>query len=287
MQDSTARVIVLENETKNNVVNLFEDQKPTKIPKAKRVNIPHRAEYIRSLDDIKAIQNFYLTNFRYRDYMMFTVGICTGFRISDLTSLNISDVLNEDGSFKEYIDITEKKTGKRSSNPDDKCIITEAMKIAIATYLRHHKVRDYNEPLMYSRKPDCNGEHRIKEESGWRIIKQAQRALGLTYNLGSHSMRKTFANIAACCGRESNIDMNKLLQIQHMLKHSDYKTTMRYLNLNSIFTSRARTDVSDFVLGKTQYNDLTEALMGGNDSSDNKLDRIIELLDELTNLTEE
>ena len=242
--------------------------------------IPHPAEFIRSLDDIRAIQNFYLNNGRYRDYMMFTVGICTGLRVSDIVSLNISDVLNKDGSFKEYIDIVEKKTGKRSANIDDKCLITEAMRLAIRTYLKHHKIKDYNEPLMYSRKSDGNGEHRIKEESGWRIIKQAQRALGITYNLGSHSMRKTFANIAACCGRESNIDMNKLVQVQHMLKHGDYKTTMRYLNLNSVFTSRARQDVSDFVLGKTEYNDLTAALVK-NESESEKYSKILELLNEL------
>ena len=79
--------------------------------------------------------------------------------------------------------------------------------------------------------------------------------------------------------------MNKLLQIQHILKHSDYKTTMRYLNLNSLFTERARRDVSDFVLGKTEYNDLGEALMSKKNSLESqKLDKILSLLDELTEM---
>ena len=278
---STAQVIHLDSEPQGRIISFpNKGKKPQPGAKTNRVNIPHAAEFIHSLDDIRAIQNYYLSNGRHRDYMMFTVGICTGLRISDIVSLNISDVLNEDGSFKEYIDIIEKKTGKRSANLDDKCLITEAMRLAIGTYLNHHEIKSYNEPLMYSKKSDRNGEHRIKEESGWRIIKQAQRALGLNYNLGSHSMRKTFANIAACCGTESNIDMNKLIQVQHMLKHGDYKTTMRYLSLNSVFTSRARQEVSDFILGKTEYNDLTEALIN-KDSESQKYSKILELLNEL------
>ena len=263
------------------VVNLFNDDCKRPVIKVNTNRIPHKAEYIRSLDDINKLRDYYKSHKRYRDDMMLVLGICTGLRVSDLCSLDVGDVVDKNGKFKEYIDIIEKKTGKHSSGYDDKCLITDAMKIAIATYLNSKEHWDVNEPLLYSRKPNKNGEHRIAEESGWRIIKQAQRAVGLDYNLGSHSMRKTFANISACCGKESNIDMNKLLQIQHMLKHSDYKTTMRYLNLNSIFTARARCDVSDFILGKTKYNDLTEALISND--KDEKLDRILSLIDDIIN----
>lgn len=256
---------------------------PSTITISDKKRIPHRTECLKSLDDINKIRTYFISSKRYRDDMMFVLGICTGLRISDLCSLNVGDVVTEQGKFKECIDIKEKKTGKSSVNPDDKCIITEAMKKAIAVYLNHKKKWDVDEPLLYSRKPNADGEHRIAEESGWRIMKQAQRECGLKYNIGSHSMRKTFANIAACCGGKSNIDMNKLLQVQHMLKHSDYKTTMRYLNLNSVFTSKARQDVSDFILGKTEYNDLSEALIDTNNDSE-KIDKIYDLLNELIDL---
>lgn len=278
---NTAKILIRDDDTiEGKIVKLFGENESTQtITSTKRINIPHSAECIHSLDDIRAIQNYYLSRNRFRDYMMFTVGIATGFRISDLVSLNISDVIYEDGTFKEYIDIIEKKTGKASHNVNDKCVITEAIREAVGLYLAHHIVKDYNEPLIYSRKPNKFGEHRIREESGWRIIKEAQRALGMNYNLGSHSMRKTFANIAACCSSEANIDMNKLLQIQHMLKHSDYRTTMKYLNLNSIFTSNARIEVSDFILGKTPYNNLNDALIKNKeDTVAGKLDKILDIL---------
>lgn len=289
MPESTARVIPINEEIRGEIIS-FPNRETKTTPVAKRatINIPKRAEYIRSLDDIRAIQNYYLSNGRYRDNMMLVVGICTGLRISDIVALNISDIFNEDWTYKESIDIYEKKTGKRTQNLDDKCKITEAMRVAIDEYLKHHKVKDFDEALLYSVKRDGNGEHRLRPESGWRIVKQAQRALNLPYNLGSHSMRKTFANIAACCGAEFNIDLHRLAQIQHMLRHSDYATTMRYLGLSSIFTERARDDVSDFLMGKTSYNDLTVALMGDNrtEKETSKLDKILELLEALIDADE-
>lgn len=247
-------------EFENNLIKFPSNTNSVKPKSNRSYGVPHKSECIKSLDDINKIRNYFINNKQYRDNMMFVVGICTGLRISDLCSLNVSDVMNEDGTFKEYIDIVEKKTGKRSCNSDDKCLITEAMREAIGLYMKHHKVKSYNEPLLYSRKLNTDGEHRIYEESGWRIIKMAQKDTGIDYNLGSHSMRKTFANIAAICGEKSNIDMNKLIQVQHMLKHSDYKITMGYLDLNSMFTSKARECVSDFIMGKTKYNDLAGAL---------------------------
>ena len=244
------------------------------------------AESVRSYDDIKKIQQFYLDNKRTRDYMMFTVGICTGLRISDLLRIKVGDVLNEDGSFREYIFIREKKTGKLSTNADDKCLITEAMRIAIKKYLDERGEYKMTDPLVYSSRAG-NNNHTMSTVSGWRLLNDAEVALDLPFHLSSHSMRKSFANIAACIGGETNINMSKLLSIQHMLKHSDYKTTMRYLRLTSVFTEEARKNVSDFVLGKTDKNVLTDALLERKSSESEKLDAIMEALTKIIELSDE
>ena len=68
MFGSTAEIINVEVAKENNLINLFDnnnsDNKKTVV---KRTIIPHKAEYIKSLDDIRAIQDFYLSNGRYRD----------------------------------------------------------------------------------------------------------------------------------------------------------------------------------------------------------------------------
>jgi len=280
----------IESENQCKIISLFDNGKKKKDLTcseytSRGVKKASAAESVRSYDDIKLIQDFYLKNNRIRDYMMFTVGICTGFRISDLLRIKIGDVINADGTFKEYIFIREKKTGKLSTNADDKCLITEAMRIAISKYLKTLKKYSLDDYLVYSKSPENN--HKLSEISGWRILNSAQKELNLPFHLSSHSMRKSFANIAACIGGETNINMSKLLSIQHMLKHSDYKTTMRYLKLTSVFTEEARKNVSDFVLGKTDKNVLSDALLERKSSENEKLDAIMQALEKIIELADE
>lgn len=266
------------------IIELF-GSSPKSKPKLSRKCVAHAAEPVRSLDDIRAIQNYFLGKNQIRNYALFTVGICSGLRISDLFLLKLSDVLNEDGSFRDEICIFEKKTGKATNNINDSCLITEAMRGAISEYLITRNIKSLDEPLFYSRKAGKFGDHSLDPRTGWRIFKEAQLALDLPYNMGSHTMRKSFVNIAVSIGGKANVDMSKLLSIQHMLKHSDYRTTMRYLRLSALFTERARINVSNFVLGKTDKNDLTEALFENSESE--TTDKILSLMYKLIEQNEQ
>ena len=98
------------------------------------------------------------------------------------------------------------------------------------------------------------------EEYGWKILSDAGKALDLPIVIGSHTMRKSFANIAACVD-QSSIDMNSITKIQGLLNHADQRVTMRYLGTYQQMFDRAREAVSDFVMGKT---DVHEIIAGTN-----------------------
>ena len=68
-------------------------------------------EPIRKKCDLKRIENI-LKKQSFRDWLLFTVGTNCGLRISDILNLDVSDVRNKD-----YICITEKKTGKYKRFP--------------------------------------------------------------------------------------------------------------------------------------------------------------------------
>ena len=114
------------------------------------------------------------------------------------------------------------------------------------------------------------------EEHGWRILSSAGKALGLPITIGSHTMRKSFANIAACVDK-SCIDMNAVTKIQGLLNHSDQRVTMKYLGTYQDMFDRARIAVSDFVLGKTGV----EEIIAGNQYT---VDDVIGRLDALENI---
>ena len=152
-------------------------------------------------------------------------------------------------------------------------LITESVKQAILTYLSSIKHEfDLDDFLFASKKTG----KKMYEEHGWRILSSAGKALGLPITIGSHTMRKSFANIAACVDK-SCIDMNAVTKIQGLLNHSDQRVTMKYLGTYQDMFDRARIAVSDFVLGKTGV----EEIIAGNQYT---VDDVIGRLDALENI---
>ena len=70
----------------------------------------HTSEPIKSMDDIMRISEFLIQNRRWRDNMLFIVGINFGLRASDLRLLRFSNLINDNLTFKDSFPILEKKT---------------------------------------------------------------------------------------------------------------------------------------------------------------------------------
>ena len=208
----------------------------------------HPAEPIRSYEDFAAIQNYFLEQGRIRDWAMWTIGVSLGLRISDLLSLKIHSLLNDDKkTFRKRLVVVEQKTSKVNN-----CLITEAV-VNAATRLFdsmnwEFELDDY---LFKSKKT----KGKMFEEYGWKILSDAGKALNLPIVIGSHTMRKSFANIAACVDK-SSIDMNSITKIQGLLNHADQRVTMKYLGTYQQMFDRAREAVSDFVMGKTDVHEI-------------------------------
>lgn len=204
------------------------------------------ADSIRSYTDFKAFQDYFLKR-NLRDWMLWTVGVSMGLRISDLLSIQIKHILNPDLSFKSRVTVIEKKTSKINN-----LLITEAVVNAITKYFDSINWKfSFDDYLFKSKKT----KGKMCEEYGWKIISDAGKALKLPLNIGSHTLRKSFANIAACVDK-SSIDMNAITKIQGLLNHSEQKVTMRYLGAYQDMYDRARVAVSDFCLGRTKVRNL-------------------------------
>lgn len=229
------------------------------------------AESIRSYKDFISIQNYFLGDGKIRDWALWTVGVSLGLRISDLLSLKIKDLLNEDLSFRDRIFVIEQKTSKANN-----CLMTESVIDAVKKYFDsigwNFSIDDY---LFKSNKT----KGKMHEEYGWKILSDAGKALNLPFVIGSHTMRKSFANIAACVDK-SNIDMNSITKIQGLLNHSDQRVTMKYLGTYQRMFDKARIAVSDFVLGKTNVDEL---VAGNNFTIDDIVAKLDALDSRLTN----
>lgn len=227
----------------------------------------HAAESIRSYEDFVAIQKYFEDRNRVRDWAMWTIGVSLGLRVSDLLSLKVSSILEADGkTFKKRIVLNEQKTGKINS-----CLTTEAVIKAATVYFNSLSWEMKLDSYLF---PSTKTGGKMYEEYGWKIISDAGKALKMPFNIGSHTMRKSFANIAACVDK-SSVDMNSITKIQGLLNHSDQRVTMRYLGTYQDMFDKARVAVSDFVLGKTNVHEL----IAGNNYT---IDDIMAKLEKLT-----
>lgn len=223
----------------------------------------HAADSIRSYDDYHAIEQYYLERGQIRDWAMWTIGVSLGLRISDLLSLKFGHLIDTDKkTIKPRIQIYEQKTGKLNN-----CLVTESVKLALERYLESIKFTFDLDGYLF---PSKKTKGKMYEECGWRILSSAGKALNLPLVIGSHTMRKSFANIAACVDK-SCIDMNAITKVQGLLNHGDQRVTMTYLGTYQEMFDRARMAVSDFVLGKTGVN---EIIAGNQHTTDDVFERL-------------
>lgn len=224
---------------------------------------PHAADSIRSYDDYHAIEQYYLDRGQIRDWAMWTIGVSLGLRISDLLSLKFGHLIDADKkTIKPRIQIYEQKTGKLNN-----CLVTESVKLALERYLESIKFTFDLDGYLF---PSKKTKGRMYEECGWRILSSAGKALNLPLVIGSHTMRKSFANIAACVDK-SCVDMNAITKVQGLLNHSDQRVTLTYLGTYQEMFDRARVAVSEFVLGRTGVN---EIIAGNQHTTDDVFERL-------------
>lgn len=173
-------------------------------------------QHIRELEKINIMKK-YLKGSNIRDYCLFVLGINSGLRISDLLSLKVDDVIYKNMKAKDRIIIRECKTGKSKDFP-----ISTSAKKAIIEYL---STRDYklNEPLFISQKSN-NGLKAINRQRAYKVINDAARAAGIEENIGTHTLRKTFAYHAYKKGISIEI-------IQNLFNHSAPSITLRYIGI--------------------------------------------------------
>ncbi len=174
---------------------------------------------IKSLEHIEEIANYFLSKKQLRNYCLFVVGTGVGLRMGDLLQTKISHYMNEDGSFKDELRITEQKRNRRV-----KPVITDRVKDAIALYLstRDYDLDDY---LFVSRK---GGNRPIDMSQAYRVFNDMSKVLKLPYHISTHSMRKTFAYWTI---RNNPGNMTILIQLQEMFGHTDIRTTLRYAGI--------------------------------------------------------
>lgn len=182
-------------------------------------------EPIKREEDVLAIAQWFVDNQKWRDHMLFVVGVNAGLRVSDLLRLRFCHFIDEDYQWREYVELEEKKTAKRRVVG-----VNEAMRQAITMYLQQTKREiSLNDYLFISESNNSKTNDKpLARYSVDRIIKNVVRELHLDYKVGTHTLRKTFGYHQLA---KSDNDPRKLFLLQKMFKHNSMRETMCYIGL--------------------------------------------------------
>lgn len=157
-----------------------------------------------------------------RNKMLFLIGINVGLRASDLMQLRWSYFYKDDMTFKEFYVLQPKKT--RKTGKFVKIFFNQTVKKAVENYVNEYPVEDLDNYLFKSRK----GENPITERGLWKIIVDVAEEAEIDKNVGSHSLRKTWARNIYDNATDKG---DALVMLQECLRHSDSLTTLRYISI--------------------------------------------------------
>lgn len=190
----------------------------------------HAAEPIKSMEDIIRISQFLIGQKRYRDNMIFIVGINFGLRVSDLRTLRFSNLINDDFTFRDRFAILEKKTRNTRKHKTNRYItINTAVVEAITLYLENTPGVRLSDYMFRSESNNGKNENKpISKQAIDNMLKGVARELGLGNRMATHTLRKTFAYHQMVM---SGNDPRKLLLLQKMFGHSTSAQTLDYIGI--------------------------------------------------------
>ena len=192
----------------------------------------HAAEPIKDMNDIIRISQYLISEERFRDNMLFIVGINFGLRVSDLRTLRFSNLINDDFTFRDRFPILEKKTKNTRKRQKNRYItINSAVIDAVTLYLENTPGVRLDDYMFKSASNNSIGKNvPISKQGVDLMLKGVARDLGLGNRMATHSLRKTFAYHQMVM---SGNDPRKLLLLQKMFGHSSAAQTLDYIGITS------------------------------------------------------
>lgn len=169
-------------------------------------------------DEVKAVSGAFSGPNGARDRALFLLGLRSGFRISELLSLRVGDVL-QSGRIVDRVTVRRRHMKKHTEGRT--VLLHPEAAAALRAWLDGLGQVGPQTPVFLSRK---GSNHPIGRIQAWRILHARFTAAGLMGNLGTHSMRKTFANrVYERLGHD-------LVRTQRALGHLNINSTVKYLS---------------------------------------------------------
>lgn len=196
----------------------------------------HAADPLKNRVDIIRISQYLVREKRFRDNLLFIMGINFGFRCSDLVKIKIGHVLNFDGydtdgspllSYKASITLQEQKTKKLRT-----VYLNKAIYRALDLYFDNVSTPvDFDWYFFRSESNRCTSNKPLEVKSVERILKEViNEKMGIDVHASTHLLRKTFGYQVVM----SAPDRSRAIEfLQTVFNHKSPVITMAYIGITS------------------------------------------------------
>lgn len=196
-----------------------------------------------NIEDMKKMINYFIDNEMWIHYLAFTLSCNMARRVGDMLALRWYNFFDpRTGKVRQDIlEIREEKTDKLA-NPRINRACRDAIKLYVEKTGCDVKKNNYSEPVFMQ----ISGTHkgRVLSDSGYlKAIKRVALKVGIEYNVGTHSPRKTFGMMSRMI-HPGDYDSMELLQT--IYNHRDNKTTKHYIGLTKQKVDAYYDDMGEF-----------------------------------------
>ena len=193
-------------------------------------------------DEIRKVAECFDGTFEARNRGLFMLGVSTGGRISELLSLQIGDVWQNDRA---VMDLLYDRSIVKGGEVSRAVPVNRDGREAIDDLIAWHQARFGNvpesRPLFPSR--HNSGTVPLHRQTAHQMLKKAFIAAGLNGKIATHSLRKSFA-------QRVYEQSNDIYLVKELLGHKNVSTTQQYLGVNY---ADARAAVESIALDGESY----------------------------------
>ncbi len=174
--------------------------------------------------EIRKVSDAFEGIFAIRNRSLFMLGVSVGGRISELLALKVNDVWQNGKPVTDLLfDLNIVKGREMSRAVPVNIDGREAIEDLITWQTELYGNTDPTRSLFTSR--NGQGSQRMTRKAAYDVLKDAFEGAGLNGKLGTHSLRKSYA-------QRLYEQTNDIYAVQEMLGHKSVITTQRYLGVN-------------------------------------------------------
>lgn len=174
--------------------------------------------------EIRQVAECFDGTYEVRNRSLFVIGVSTGGRISELLSLHIGDVWQNNLPVTDLLfDRSIVKGGEVSRAVPVNIDGRDAIEALIGWHKDTYNTSAPTRPLFPSR--NKNGSVAMNRQTAHEMLKKAFERAGLNGKLATHSLRKSFA-------QRLYDESGDIYLVQELLGHKNVSTTQKYLGVN-------------------------------------------------------